>query len=377
MNTETILNAMRPSGAARWTVCTASPRYIAEHIKLIPPEKPEAWVTEGKEAHFLAESMLRGYPRSASAYHEKFTPVWDYVQRCDDISHGGLRFVEYQVRIPYTDMPWGKGTLDFGHVDFNTRTLTVRDLKFGVGTPIHAMNNKQLALYAYALGNDVEAEAGWKVIIEIDQVRLPEGVSRWEIKWEDLKEFFYQMNVKAGIAYNGKGTEFVACEDTCRKCPAKALCTARSGELVSETPLAGAFPQADTLTPEHLARIVLKAKDLRKWLDDVEEAVQARMATGEAFPGLKLVDGRGSRGWSDKAVADRYLKSRLGAARKTIPELISPAQAERLLKAAGKLNKEALAGLITTTVNSKNIVPADDKRPALVVDVGFYDETLL
>ena len=88
-----------------------------------------------------------------------------------------------------------------------------------------------------------------------------------------------------------------------------------------------------------------------------------QMLNGEEIPGYKVVEGRGSREWSDEdSVIARLQLEGYGMADITKTELLSPYQME---KAIGKKKvAEFLSERIVTKPGNPTIAPATDKREA-------------
>ena len=85
---------------------------------------------------------------------------------------------------------------------------------------------------------------------------------------------------------------------------------------------------------------------------------------GQGYPGLKLVQKVGLRSFSDEQVAEEHLRG-LGVD-PLATKLVSPAEAERRLAAAGMTKKQAKASIANYThkpARGTLLVPVSDRRP--------------
>ena len=123
------------------------------------------------------------------------------------------------------------------------------------------------------------------------------------------------------------------------------------------------------MTDEVLARIWKRRDTIAGWLSEVQAEAQRRLESGMELPGLKLVQGRsGARRWEDPEAAEEQLKkSRIKQAEMYSMKVISPTQAEKLLKKDKPRVWDKLQGMITQSDGKPAVAPMADKRPALVV----------
>ena len=118
----------------------------------------------------------------------------------------------------------------------------------------------------------------------------------------------------------------------------------------------------DTLTDKELKVILDNAKLIKSWLDAVESHVFDKLNDGQDFDGYKLVEGRSTRAWlNEDAAAQVLLKSGLEPDTLYTKKLISPAQAEKVLKK----DKGILSELISKSDGKPTLVPSCDKRDAI------------
>ena len=122
-----------------------------------------------------------------------------------------------------------------------------------------------------------------------------------------------------------------------------------------------AAPAPETLTDDQVANIVAWSGEIKKWLSKVEKFALDEANNGHCYPGLKLVEGRSVRKYTDEsAVAaavektghDPYEKKLLGITAMT--------------KMLGKKQfQDTLGDLVHKPAGKPTLVPESDKRPAL------------
>jgi len=289
------------SGSKRWLSCTPSARLEAT---LPDPKRSSSsfdFSQEGTTAHSLAEIKLRLYfgqittEEYEKEYEEiKSTPYYDadfeanvdnyvlYVR--SQIGEGDTPLFEQ--RVDFSDwVPDGFGTADV--VILSKHAIRVIDLKFGKGIPVHAQDNPQLRLYALGAYSKFKEEFPElkEVSYTIHQPRLDsistDGTSITKlVDWAN-----YFVKPKAKKAWSGSG-EFLPGE-WCGFCRAKAQCRARSDyntELARQE-----FKAPALLSQEEVSEVLIKAQNLKTWVNDVEEYALTRAVEQDIVPpGFKL-----------------------------------------------------------------------------------------
>lgn len=176
---------------------------------------------------------------------------------------------------------------------------------------------------------------------------------------------------------------FTPGEKQCRFCKASAICTAReqfhmqtvAGDFddltapVSEL-ITNAIARVPMLTNEQLAEIYGQADFLESWLKAIRDRVNSELNAGHPVPGFKLVTGKqGNRTWRNEVEAEELLKSfRLKQDQMYSQKVISPTQAEKLLKKESPRRWTKVEALITRSDGKPTIAPETDPRPALNVN---------
>lgn len=363
------------SSSHRWLNCTPSAKLEAQY-----PDTTTEAAEEGTAAHELAEHKLRqilGIPttRPTSTWHDD-----DMDSHTDDYAdcvtaelaeaekHSPAAWLTIEQRLDYSHIvPEGFGTGDA--VIIADDTLTIIDLKYGKGVEVTAEGNTQMRLYA--LG----ALAQFGMIYNIQTVRMIifqprlNNTSIDEISVKDLTTWADTIvKPQAQKATNGEGE--LNAGAWCTFCKHKAQCPALASLYLEPIPTADTTPTTvfeppapDTLTDAQVAKIVELAGEMKKWLTNVEKHALDQANNGHKYPGLKLVEGRSVRKYTDeqaviKAVEDAgydpYERKLLGIT--------------ALTKLLGKKQFDTIVNpLLHKPAGKPTLVPAGDKRPELVV----------
>jgi len=341
------------SGSKRWLSCTPSARLEAT----LPDQKkaPGAFdfSQEGTMAHSLGELKLRYYYgqiqteeyeseykkiKATSYYNDDFEANVDnyvlYVR--SQIGEGDTPLFEQ--RVDFSDwVPDGFGTADV--VILSKHAIRVIDLKFGKGIPVHAQDNPQLRLYALGAWSKFKEEYPdiKEISYTIHQPRL-DSISTDGTTITKLVDWAnYFVKPKAKKAWSGAG-EFLPGE-WCQFCKAKAQCRARSDFNTELAKLE--FKKPALLDEEEVSEILVKAQNLRTWVNDVEDYALTRAVEQEIVPpGFKLSTSVTHRKISDQALAATVLVEK-GLA----PEIIWEPPKLKSLASLEKINKQVAAWL--------------------------------
>ncbi|MDE4693218.1 DUF2800 domain-containing protein [Klebsiella pneumoniae] len=391
---------LSPSSAHRWMRCPGS---LA--LESTQPDKSSAFAEEGTRAHELAEKILngrlQGFEHQGGIDPEMHDYVLRYVDAVWTLAEGNELMVEQRVDFSHiVGVENSFGTADAVVIVGNE--LQIHDLKYGRGVQVDAEQNEQLQLYA--LG----ALEQFNLLYDFDSVRLfihqprLNHVSEWALSVEELEAFGQRAQEAAAnviVMFNiaeceGVNTlpleNFTPGEKQCRFCKASAICTAREqfhmqtvagdfddltapiGELVTS-----AIARVPMLTNEQLAEIYGQADFLESWLKAIRDRVNSELNAGHPVPGFKLVTGKqGNRTWRNEVEAEELLKSfRLKQDQMYSQKVISPTQAEKLLKKESPRRWTKVEALITRSDGKPTIAPETDPRPALNVNpVNDFDD---
>lgn len=377
------------SGAKRWLNCPASTRLEAGF-----EDKGSTYADEGTLAHEIAEHILQaavrdGYGSEYEARMNEYTenPLYyngmiseverytDYVKReyiaAEAETSDAKILIEQRVNLTEF-IPEGFGTCDA--IIIADGVIEVCDLKFGKGVPVYAENNEQLMLYgvgalrAYELMYDIRT-----VRLTIVQPRL-DNISSWDIEADALRTWADEyVKPRAIAAYNGEGEPVPG--DHCRWCKAKPRCKAlaqmaqHAGDFTAE-----AMPDPVLLTDAELVEAYTKVQLVQTWLSAVDEYLLTEAVKGRKFPGLKLVEGRSNRTFTDAQSVEAVLFANQFPQSKYMsePKLQGITAIESLV---GKKRFDELLGQYVTKPPGKpTLVPESDKRPEYVkTSVGDFE----
>ena len=336
---------LSPSGAHRWLHCTPSARLEATLPE--PKRKPgqKDFSAEGTLAHSLSEIKLKyQLDQIGIEEHDKEIELCKnhplYSEELEEVANTYVNYIRSQIGqedkvIVEARVDIGEYVVEsFGTSDciiLNKNTITVVDLKAGAGIPVSAVNNEQLRLYALGAYERYKDEFPTlkQVRTIIVQPRL-DSITEDRTTVEKLVEWGrYYVKKRAQKAYTGAG-EFVP-GSHCQFCRAKAQCRARSDfntELARQE-----FKTPPLLDDDEISEVLVKAQNLRTWVNDVEEFALTRAVTDNIVPpGFKLSTTKTHRKISDTALAATVLVER-GMAPETIweaPKLKSIATLEKL-----------------------------------------------
>ena len=364
------------SGASRWMNCNPSAR-----LEDMFPDESSEYAEEGTLAHEISELKLTKYLKTMSLRtfnskmkklksHKLYKPEMEnytdvYVDNIKELlmSFDKPGTAEIEKKVDFSEyVPEGFGTCDFVTVD--NGTLYIRDLKYGRGVPVSAQDNPQLMLYSlgayleFSLFKDIE-----NINMGIIQPRL-DIVSIFEISADELMKWAEnEVKPNAEKAFKGEGDFKVG---QCTFCRAKALCRARAEanmSLETEMKLKG-----NILSNEEMGEILNRARDIVKWVKDIENYCQQAILRGEYVPGWKVVEGRSVRAFSDTEKAMEVLKEK-GVAE----ELMYERKVLTLTQLEGVVGKkdfnEYVGDFIIKPKGKPTLVPESDKRAPYVNDV--------
>lgn len=367
------------SASSRWLHCTPSARLERKF-----PDASSPYALEGSRAHERAEYFLNRFLKTGDSNVliredvEMNDAVQAYVNICvEKINEARTASPDAQIKVEQRLdfsrwVPEGFGTGDT--VMVSDKYFEIVDLKYGKGVPVSAINNSQMRLYAlgmyeafgYLYGAD-------EVRMTIVQPRL-DSVSTETISVDDLLTWGEEVKKKAKIAFAGKG-DFCA-GNHCRFCKARNTCRAHA-----EYELKNVKEDLQTAELEdfEISDILLRAKNIKTWLDGLESYALGKALDGYDWPGMKLVEGRSNRKITDDVIAaNNLLNAGFGA------EVIYKPQALRsitdLEKLCGKkMFSELMSGVIEKLPGKPTLVSVDDKRQALEITNirNDFDESLL
>jgi len=406
---------LSPSRAHRWMACPGS---IREESKYPDESGPAA--VDGTHTHSLLEYCIKNDmldPHSMvgaelTDHEGKFVVddqranrvrmALDYIkQRIAE--YNGMCEVISETRV---DPAYLIGRTDMsGTVDVQIRggrVIELIDYKDGMNL-VEADGNVQLLQYAIGVlagfERPINAEYPFDVIrMTIIQPKLAMKGQNYIMHWElFVSEVIAKMGdfiVKAK-ATDDPNAPLIPGERQCKYCRAKGSCSALASNVMKEvgvmfqvtetSPLDLAHQSANkdpnTMTDQQIREIMEAAPLMRQLLESVEEEALRRMKKGQSIPGLKIVNGRGSRVWAlpENEMAEKLVK--LGIPKSEVYEtkLLSPSKAEKVTWKKRDGTQKCLSERQIKTLNQEYVVkmagkltvaPESDDRPAVVFDAS-------
>ena len=392
---------LSPSAAHRWIECPGSIR-MSEGI----PNTSSSFADEGTAAHTLAEKCLaRGddpfiyegmvvdldtgefsvsaTDRCQLVTEDMIDAVRVYLNHVGPITSNPAVEWEAEAKLDLSCVPG----MEFGTGDFCAYTpamklLEVVDYKHGRGKVVEVDENPQLLAYAVGVARRYHNRGLDKISLTIVQPRAPhpDGPVRTKIYDAlDLLDFQAEITERAEAALAPDAP--LVPGDHCDFCLAAHKCEALEDKVFEE---AGVIFGSEgfegcaepvQLSDKELAKKLFFVDFIKGWIKRVEEHAFKEAVAGRPPPGWKLVDKRAQRKWADPDGAQALL-SNCGFLEEQIVvrELISPAQADKLLKK----DKKLIAPFVVAQSSGVALVHESDKRPAVTkvdaADVFFTAE---
>lgn len=404
MPTPTKHALLSASSAHRWLECTAAP-----HFEENFPDGTSEFAEEGTLAHAICE--LYGRKHFTVMTNRKFNaelkklqakPLYSdemlrtaeaYVQYLSEkaMAYDKAPYVTQEVTVDFSDyVPDGFGTCDC--VMIGGDTLHITDYKHGKGVAVSAIGNPQMRLYALGalkMFSAVFGDSIKKVSMGICQPRLSEEASEDCLTVEQLKLWGESIKPLAEEAYNGPG---VFCPgEHCRFCKGKARCRARADQNTAfedfkDCAIAGkAATELQALSPEvkaiiglppmlsdlEVADLLMRAKGLVQWYNDLQEYATSALLDGKEIPGWKIVAGKSNRTFT--SVDEAFHKVIEAGYDETLLYERKPITLTGVENLLGKAKfSELLADCVTKPLGKPTLVPLSDKREPYSTTVSDF-----
>jgi hypothetical protein len=405
---------LSPSKRSRWALCPGSIREEAKY----PDTGSGPAAADGTHSHTLLEHCIKnGLSDPMDQVGETFTDhegtfkvdadraarVKSAIEYIREESVGGMFQVISEQRVDpehllgRTDL---SGTVDCQIIGGDI--LELIDYKDGMGV-VSAEGNMQLEQYAYGV------LAGYKLPVNGDYpfstvrmtiiqpklaLRGMPAITSHEVSVRDLLANMGTIITQAA-ATDKPDAPLVPGESQCKFCRAKGSCSALASNVMKEVGIMfqpvvtqtldvaqqSADKDPSSMDDAQIRQIMEAAPLMRQLLEGVEAEALRRLQAGQTIPGLKLVNGRGSRAWAlpEAEMAEKLVK--MGIPKTAIYEtkLVTPAKAEKLtwekrdgakvtlterqLKRMDQEYVSKLAGKLT-------VAPESDNRPAVVTNAA-------
>ena len=344
--------SLRASAASRWIACPASARLSAQ----MPYVEGGEAAKIGTAIHALAETcyQLDSDPmKSIGTVVEGITMTEENCEMAlehlkaiwameDELGKGSVTVEKF---LPYQETPKVKvgGTTDVIGISKEKRKLIIADLKTGRGY-VDA-DNDQLRLYALAA---LEAEQLYQDIdtVELWIIQPHHGETRkHSMTTQELVDWEHYALVPAIENSLNPLFQPIPSDAACQYCNARTICPAQANiaEVVATA------PPVEMLNEQQISVLLTKFDMVEGYIKAVRDHALKRMEQGSVIEGWQLQPKRALRSWTDEKEAYAGLLALgLDPRQVTKNELITPAQAEKLLTKDQKPSLEALTSRISS-----------------------------
>jgi hypothetical protein len=297
-------------------------------------------------------STYEGQVLTQDLYNEKITVALALLDEVDP-----YREMMYEVE---TRVGFGNLLPDvFGSTDLVGRIGTraiVLDWKFGDGVVVDAIENEQLMFYAAAAMRTDAAKWAFDGATEIECIIIqPPMIKRWVTTKERIAQF--ERDLVRAVQAAQLPDANLATGDHCRWCAAKPVCPLMTGAVDRALQT-----QMQELDITMLSQYLKKAEMIENWIKDLRELAVQLLEKSLPVPGYKLVAKRGTRQWADEHIAKVAIEF-AGLNPYKEPELLSPAQAEKMFKKSKLILPDEL---FVTVSSGTTLASEDDPRPAVL-----------
>ena len=404
---------LSPSKRSRWALCPGSIREEAKY----PDEGSGPAAIDGTHSHTLLEHCIKtGLTDPHDQVGETFTDhdgsfkvdadraarvkvAIDYIR---ERSMNGMFKVISEQRV---DPKFLLGRDDLsGTVDcqiIGPDWIELIDYKDGMGV-VTAEGNMQLEQYAYGVLAELKLPVNGvypfnTIRMTIIQPKLSlKGMAPITFSEVPVRNLMANMGtiIAQAAATDKPDAPLVPGDSQCKFCRAKGSCAALASNVMKEvgvmfqpvTQLPDVAQQSankdpSTMDDAQIAQIMEAAPLMRQLLEAVEKEALRRMESGQIIPGLKLVNGRGSRAWAlpEEEMAEKLIKMGIPKTAVYETKLVSPAKAEKLTWEKRDGTKVALTDRQLKTMETEYVVkmagkltvaPESDERKAVTTNAA-------
>jgi hypothetical protein len=337
----------------------------------MPPKPSSKYADEGTLLHNVMDLILttnqtpesfvgmeyEGIKLTQELIDEKVYPA---LRALDDIDPNKEMEYATETRVGFGDfLPGVFGSTDLlGRIG---RRAFILDWKFGSGVAVDAADNPQLMFYAAAAMRTPEVQWVFDEVEEIECIIVqPPSVKRWVTTTKRIKAFEQELAMAVKISQLPDAP--IKTGDHCRWCAAKPTCPKMTGAV--DRALAVAVGDIDVM---QISRYLAKADMLEQWVTDLRALAHTMLEAGVVVPDWKLVAKRATRQWVDEDQAlVAMMNEGLPEDELIVSKVISPAQAEKVLKKHGK---QLPADQVVAVSSGSTLVAESDPRPA-VLQIG-------
>jgi hypothetical protein len=405
---------LSPSKRSRWALCPGSIREEAKY----PEQDSGPAAADGTHSHTLLEHCIKnGLSDPMDQVGETFTDhegtfvvdadraarVKSAIEYIRERSVNGLFPVISEQRVNPKFL-LGRDDLS-GTVDcqiIGPDSIELIDYKDGMGI-VTAEGNLQLEQYAYGVLAELKLPVNGDYLIKtirmtIIQPKLAlkgmKPITSHEVSVRSLLDNMGTIIVQAA-ATDKPDAPLVPGESQCKFCRAKGSCNALASNVMKEVGIMfqpvvtqtldvaqqSADKDPSTMDDAQIAQIMEAAPLMRQLLEGVEKEALRRLEMGQVIPGLKLVNGRGSRAWAlpEDEMAEKLVKMGIPKSAVFETKLVTPAKAEKLTWEKKDGTKVALTDrqlkrmeqeYVVKLAGKLTVAPESDGRPAVITNAA-------
>ncbi len=409
---------LSPSKRSRWALCPGSIREEAKY----PDTGSGPAAADGTHSHTLLEHCIKnGLSDPMDQVGETFTDhegtfkvdadraarVKSAIEYIRERSMNGIFKVISEQKVDPEHL-LGRddlsGTVDCQILvgDVAGDVLELIDYKDGMGI-VSAEGNMQLEQYAYGVLADYKLPVNGDypfstVRMTIIQPKLAlrgmPAITSHEVSVRDLMANMGTI-ISQAAATDNPDAPLVPGESQCKFCRAKGSCSALASNVMKEVGIMfqpvvtqtldvaqqSADKDPSTMDDAQIAQIMEAAPLMRQLLEAVEKEAMRRMESGISIPGLKLVNGRGSRAWAlpEDDMAEKLVKMGIPKSAVYETKLVTPAKAEKLTWEKKDGTKVALTDrqlkrmeqeYVVKLAGKLTVAPESDGRPAVITNAA-------
>jgi hypothetical protein len=360
------------SSSERWLNCAASIA-LSEQA---PPSVESKYAVEGTDAHTVLEYTIKKKIADKKYPREMHTHAKDAIKEIlkRKLPHAEL-FAEMKVTLDFIHPEFG-GTFDAAIVEHFGR-LHVFDYKYGAGVAVDALDNSQMVTYGLGLAHkyDYNFEDACLTIIQPRAFHKKGPVRDWVLSIKELLKWRDKFHRAIELAESPKGKTKFAVGDWCRWCPAKVICPEQTTKALKQAqadfePAINALtlPDPTKIDLATLGETIQALERLEFWIAEIRAYAFQTLERGGRVDGYKLVPKRGTRKWMDYERARAQARLKFGYEAFSEPELLSPAQLD-------KLDPEWVAARCTNVSSGMTMVAdTDEREPVNQIDMDFKDD---
>lgn len=343
---------LAPSAADRWTRCPGSVQ-LCKDIPETRTSEAAALGTAKHEASYWC--LMHTFPnKTADGMQGQITGADGFAFTIDDefVEHVNAYLKGVRAAVGKDDTAWYEleldtsavlgvpeqsGTSDAVILRHSRRNLYIGDAKFGFNA-VDVEDWRQGILYAgAALEKFDEFHAAFDTVtLAIHQPQVSDLPSERSYSANEIRDICAEYAAAAQEAVRPDAT-FHPGRLQCRWCPASP-CKAQADAMLREFPIE--MPAEVMLSPKITDAALAMALDRVDFIEACCRDIRAealRRALAGGMPTHKIIEGRrGPRTWTDKMLATLQLEQDLGADAFKPREIVTPTEAEKRLKKAGK-----------------------------------------